>query len=340
MSNDHLIILALALLLDRFVGDPDFIWRKFAHPVVWFGQAITAGEKALYPEKGVDAAKFRAGLFLITGLVFASIIGAVFISNALAIFGTLGVLAEVVIVAIFLAQKSLSDHVLAVQRGLERGGLEGGRAAVAMIVGRDVSKLNETGVARAAIESLAENTSDGVVAPVFFYAIFGLPGLVAYKMINTADSMIGNRSPRYEQFGKASARLDDIVNWIPARLTGLLSVAAFSWADGRADASRAMKIMRRDARLHASPNAGWPEAAFAGGLNIALGGPRSYAGGAKGQTNEKPWLNAEGRKTFSADVIGQSLSVYDRLLWLLFGIAAAASVILPAFWFIAALFVG
>jgi adenosylcobinamide-phosphate synthase len=327
MAEQHLIILALAILLDRFVGDPDMIWRRWPHPVVWFGRAIEGGEKALYPEKGGDAQKFRAGLVLIGGLTFASIIGGIFVSRALSLFGTFGVFAEVVIVAVLLAQKSLSDHVAAVKTGLDRSGLEGGRAAVAMIVGRDVSKLNETGVARAAIESLAENASDGVVAPVLSYALFGLPGLIAYKMINTADSMIGNRSPRYETFGKAAARLDDVVNWAPARVTGFLACAAFAWVTGRATAERAFKIMRRDARLHASPNAGWPEAAFAGGLDVSLGGPRAYAGGAKGDVSEKPWLNAEGSKRFTGAAIVDALTAYDRMLWLLFGIVAAASVV-------------
>jgi adenosylcobinamide-phosphate synthase len=327
MAEQHLIILALALLLDRFVGDPDVIWRRWPHPVAWFGAAITAAENALYPAQGGDAQKFRAGLLLIAGLVLAALAGGAFLSRALGLFGTVGTLAEIVIVAILLAQKSLSDHVGAVKTGLERGGLEAGRAAVAMIVGRDAGQLKQTGVARAAIESLAENASDGVVAPVIAYALFGLPGLIAYKMINTADSMIGNRSERYKRFGTAAARLDDIANWLPARVTGLLACAAFAWTYGRAAGERAFAIMRRDAGLHASPNAGWPEAAFAGGLEIALGGPRAYAGGAKGDVSDKPWLNPDGARQFDEKMIGSALTVYDRMLWLLFGIVAAASVL-------------
>jgi adenosylcobinamide-phosphate synthase len=319
MSELHFVILALALLLDRYFGDPDWLWRKYPHPVVWFGKAIEAAEKALYPEQGTPAQKKRAGIVLIVGLVFASWVAAAFVSRVLSLFGSIGTLIEIVIVAVLLAQKSLSDHVNAVRKGLEDG-LEAGRKAVAMIVGRDVKSLDKTGVSRAAIESLAENTSDGVVGPSLSYMAFGLPGLIAYKLINTADSMIGHKSERYLDFGWASARLDDLVNLIPARLTGLLACAAFAWVEGRHAAERAFGVMRRDAKLHKSPNAGWPEAAFAGGLDIALGGPRAYAKGAKGNMSDAPYLNDAGDKKFSAAAIVKALLVYDRLLWLLFGV--------------------
>jgi adenosylcobinamide-phosphate synthase len=327
MSDSHLVILALALLLDRFVGDPDLLWRRWPHPVVWFGKAISAAEKALYPEQGTPAQKKRAGVVLIAGLVVAGWIAAGFAAKVLALFGSIGLVLEVLIVAVLLAQKSLADHVQAVRDELDRRGIEGGRAAVAMIVGRDVKALDQSGVCRAAIESLAENASDGVVAPVLAFAVFGLPGLIAYKIINTADSMIGNRSERYLHFGWASARLDDLANLIPARLAGLLACAGFAWVDGRLAAERAWRIMRRDARLHKSPNAGWPEAAFAGGLDIALGGPRVYAGGAKGDAGQAPWLNPDGAKRLNGAMIGRALAAYDRMLWVMFG----SVVVLAAF---------
>ena len=327
MSEMHLIILALALLLDRYFGDPDWLWRKYPHPVVWFGKAIEAAEKALYPEQGSAAQKKRAGILLIVGLVIAGWIAASFASKVLSLFGSIGTLVEVAVVVVLLAQKSLSDHVDAVRLGLQNEGLEGGRKAVAMIVGRDVKALDKTGVSRAAIESLAENTSDGVVGPALAYIAFGLPGLIAYKIINTADSMIGHRSERYLDFGWASARLDDLVNLVPARFTGLLSCAAFAWVDGRQVAERAFKIMRRDAKLHKSPNAGCPEAAFAGGLDVALGGPRAYAKGAKGDMSDAPYLNDEGNKKFGPDEIKKALLVYDRLLWLLFGATLALAAV-------------
>jgi adenosylcobinamide-phosphate synthase len=319
MSEIHFVILALALLLDRYFGDPDWLWRKYPHPVVWFGKAIEAAEKALYPEQGSPAQKKRAGVVLIVGLVIAGWVAANFASKVLGLFGSIGTLIEVAIVAVFLAQKSLSDHVDAVRKGIEEG-VETGRKAVAMIVGRDVKSLDKTGVARAAIESLAENTSDGVVGPALAYMAFGLPGLIAYKIINTADSMIGHKSERYLDFGWASARLDDLVNLIPARFTGILACAAFAWAESRQVAERAFAVMRRDAKLHKSPNAGWPESAFAGGLNVALGGPRVYAKGAKGDMSDAPYLNDQGDKKFGAAAILKALLVYDRLLWLLFGV--------------------
>jgi adenosylcobinamide-phosphate synthase len=320
MSEMHFVILALALLVDRYFGDPDWLWRKYPHPVVWFGKAIEAAEKALYPEQGSPAQKKRAGVILIIALVVAGWVAAGFASKVLSLFGSIGILMEVAIVAVLLAQKSLSDHVDAVRKGLESEGIDGGRKAVAMIVGRDVKALDKTGVSRAAIESLAENTSDGVVGPALAYMAFGLPGLIAYKIINTADSMIGHRSERYLNFGWASARLDDLVNLIPARFTGLLASAAFAWVDGRQTAERAFTVMRRDAQLHKSPNAGWPEAAFAGGLDIALGGPRAYAKGAKGDMSDAPYLNDAGDKKFGVSAIIKALNVYDRLLWLLFGV--------------------
>jgi adenosylcobinamide-phosphate synthase len=327
MSDMHLVILALALLADRAIGDPDWLWRRWPHPVVWFGKAISVSEKALYPEQGSPAQRKRAGMLMIGGLVIAGWLAASFAAKVLALFGSVGALAEIAIVAVLLAQKSLSDHVEAVRHALDTGGLEAGRKSVAMIVGRDVTGLDQSGVARAAIESLAENTSDGIVAPALAYMAFGLPGLIAYKIINTADSMVGHRSERYHDFGWASARLDDVVNYIPARLTGLIACAAFAWHDSRAAAERAFAIMRRDARLHASPNAGWPEAAFAGGLDIALGGPRAYKGGAKGDTAEAPWLNADGARKLNAAMIGKALAVYGRLLWVLFALVAALAAV-------------
>ncbi len=326
MSEMHFVILALALLLDRYVGDPDWLWRKYPHPVVWFGKGIEAAEKALYPIQGTPAQKKRAGIILVAGLVIAGWVTASFASKVLGLFGSVGTLVEVGIVAVLLAQKSLSDHVDAVRKDLEDG-VESGRKAVAMIVGRDVKSLDKAGVARAAIESLAENTSDGVIGPALAYVAFGLPGLIAYKIINTADSMIGHKSERYLDFGWAAARLDDLVNLIPARFTGILACAAFAWVDGRQTAERAFSVMRRDAKLHKSPNAGWPEAAFAGGLDVALGGPRVYAKGAKGDMADAPYLNDAGDKKFGTPEITKALLVYDRLLWLLFGVTLVLAAI-------------
>jgi len=206
-----------------------------------------------------------------------------------------------------IAGRSLRDHVTAVADGLEKGGIEEGRGAVAKIVGRDTRSLDEAAVSRAAIESLAENYSDGVVAPVFWGLIFGLPGVLAYKALNTADSMIGHRSPRYLHFGKIAARLDDIANFFPARLSGaVFCVSAFALQGGKP--SEGWSAMWRDAPHHRSPNAGWPEAAMAGALGLALAGPRQY-GGAIIQDH---WMGAGGRVSATPKDIKRALQLFDR----------------------------
>jgi adenosylcobinamide-phosphate synthase len=233
------------------------------------------------------------------------------------IAATVGVLIQVVvqslpagniilalIASIFIAQRSLYQHVAGVRAAFAEGGLPAAREAVAMIVGRDPAQLDEAGVCRAAIESCAENFSDGVVAPVFWLALLGLPGLIAYKAINTADSMIGHRTERYEAFGWAAARLDDLVNLVPARLSALLLACAAPVAGGSIATS--WRIVRRDASHHRSPNAGWPESAMAGALGLPLAGPRRYAQ----HTVDDPFLNAEATSEARPDDIGRALDLY------------------------------
>ena len=205
-----------------------------------------------------------------------------------------------------LAVRSMHDHVAAVARPLAAGDLVAARAAVAMIVGRDPAGLDAAGMVRAAVESLAENTSDGIVAPVFCGVLFGLPGIAAYKAINTLDSMIGHRTPRHEAFGWASARIDDLANFIPARLTGLVFVAVSTRPRA------AVAIMLRDARHHRSPNAGWPEAAMAGALGVRLSGPRVYAG----RIAAEPWVN-EGAPDPSPADLNRALALYIRSMLVL-----------------------
>ncbi|MBL4720470.1 MAG: cobalamin biosynthesis protein CobD, partial [Alphaproteobacteria bacterium] len=215
-----------------------------------------------------------------------------------------GWLAELALVAILLAQRGLYIHVRNVAQALSEGGVVAGRAAVAHIVGRDVTKLDEHGVSRAAIETLAENFADGVAAPVFWFALLGLPGLCAYKAINTMDSMIGYKSPQYKNFGMTAARLDDAVNWIPARLSGVMLVLAAAFAP-TANPARALQVLRTDAQNHDSPNAGWPEAAMAGALNVALGGPRTYGGGVE----KSQWIG-DGDARATVDDIRRALVVF------------------------------
>lgn len=300
-------ILFLALVLDRVVGDPDALWRRVPHPVVLFGRAIGLMDR-LFNDRRLSAESRRFnGAAAIAVLLAASLFVGFLAHRLLASLGLAGALLEAVIVAVFLAQKSLHDHVRAVSDGLKQGGIEGGRQAVSMIVGRDPATLDEPAVCRAGIESLAENFSDGVVAPALWYALLGLPGLFAYKMLNTADSMVGHKNEKYLDFGWASARLDDLANWPAARLS-VLFIAAGAWAaKGRTAARAAIGTALRDAGLHRSPNSGWPEAAMAGALGIGLAGPRIY-GGAR---VDEPMMNASGRTVATVADIDLSLKIFS-----------------------------
>lgn len=260
------IILSIALGIDWIMGEPDWLWRRLPHPVVVFGRAISFVDDRWNSRIGVNGRSrmYRGGLAIALLTLAAAFVG------LLLTFG--GPIVALAVLTILLAARSLDDHIRAVARALHDG-IEPARLAVGMIVGRDTSTMNEGDIARAAIETGAENLSDGVFAPGFWFLIAGLPGLLAYKMVNTTDSMIGYRNARYRAFGYAAARLDDLLNIIPARLTALLICGASIWW-GRG--MRATHTMLVDGRHHASPNAGWPEAAMAGGLNVWLAGPRRY----------------------------------------------------------------
>ncbi|MEH7827323.1 adenosylcobinamide-phosphate synthase CbiB [Gemmobacter denitrificans] len=268
-------LLLPAMLLDAALGEPKCLWDRWPHPAVLMGRIVGAFDRQLNRGAARKAKGALAmGLMALAAWVLGWLIAAIPDGGVL----------EILAVAILLAQRSLVDHVRAVATGL-RGSLAEGRRQVAMIVGRDTAVMDEPAVARAAIESAAENLSDGVIAPLFWYLVAGLPGLLLYKITNTADSMIGHRTPRHEQFGWAAARFDDLLNLIPARLTALL----LALAHGRFDAA---PVILRDAPLHRSPNAGWPEAAMAVVLGISLSGPRSY----DGQMRNFPWVYPEGRR--------------------------------------------
>lgn len=301
----HLLTLFMALLIDRVVGDPDWFWKRVKHPVVLFGGAVSLADGWLNRADNSPYEKRRDGFVAIAGLLVLAAFAGLAIVWLCGLAGPLGFLLQAVIASVFLAQKSLIDHVAAVSSGLKSGGIEGGRRAVSMIVGRDPNSLDESGVCRAAIESLAENSSDGVIAPAFWFVVAGLPGLFAYKMLNTADSMIGHMNEKYRDFGRASAKLDDAANWIPARLTGLLFIAAGALVVGGARAGQAFGGMMRDARLHRSPNAGWPESAMAGLTGLALAGPRIY----NGDIANEPMLNAGGRREAGVVDIDASIAI-------------------------------
>lgn len=274
---DRAFILLLAQAFDALVGDPERLWRRVPHPVTLAGRMIGWLDRRWNDDRDPPSRRRDRGVAAVAVLLLtAAAVGAI-ASGLLEHLDLAGILLEAAAVGVLLAQRSLHDHVLAVADGFLGDGLAGARRAVSAIVGRDPEALDQAGVCRAAIESAAENFSDGVVAPAFWYLVGGLPGLLAYKALNTADSMIGHRSDRHRHFGWAAARLDDLANWVPARLSALLVIAAaWSMADG--DPRAAWRAVRRDADRHRSVNAGWPEAAFAGALGLRLAGPRRYDG--------------------------------------------------------------
>jgi adenosylcobinamide-phosphate synthase len=309
--------LLVALGIDAWTGDPAALYRKVPHPVVVIGKVIAWADRFFNRESDVARRRRTSGIMLIAALVAAALLVGWFI-QALLLSLPFGWLWLAVVMSAFIAQRSLYGHVADVARAIEVSGLEGGRLAVAKIVGRDPHRLDRAGVCRAAIESLAENFSDAVVAPAFWALLLGLPGLIAYKAINTADSMIGHRSPRHRDFGWAAARLDDFVNWPAARLSALLTALGALLLPG-ADAPRAFAAAARDARRHRSPNAGWPEAALAGALGFALNGPRAY----HGVPTDEPWTNGAGRRILDAPDIWQALRLYLRAC-LLMGVGVGA----------------
>jgi adenosylcobinamide-phosphate synthase len=308
----------LALLIEATVGYPDWLLRAIGHPVTWMGQLIDALDRALNREGASAATRRAAGIAAIVIIVGVVIVIAWASVRALLLL-PFGLIAAAIVASSLLAQRSLYQHVARVADALEQNGLEAGRAAVSHIVGRDTAALDEAGVARAAIESLAENFSDGVVAPAFWLAIVGLPGGAAYKAINTADSMIGHRTPRHEAFGWAAARLDDLVNLPASRLSALLIIAAAA-TNSAEQARKAWRAVTRDAPRHRSPNAGYPEAAMAGALGLALAGPRVYGG-----VTVDDALMGDGRRDATAADIRAALALYrraDAMLVALLGIAA------------------
>ncbi len=297
------VSLVLALILDALFGEPRWLWERLPHPAALMGRLIKALEERLNSGSGRRA----KGVVAVLALVAAGLtLGAV-----LSLFGPI---VEIIVAAILIAQRSLVDHLLAVAHGL-RAGLQGGRDAVAMIVSRDTADMTGPQVARSAIESGAENMSDGVIAPAFWFLLAGLPGLITYKMINTADSMIGYRTERYEDFGWAAARFDDLLNLIPARLTAILMALV-------GGVLRDWPSIAADAREHRSPNAGWPEAAMARALQVALAGPRSY----DGQMRDFPWVNESGAKSADAHAIRRCTD----MLWRTWGMALVLTVAIAA----------
>jgi adenosylcobinamide-phosphate synthase len=313
------LVAALAFGLERVFGYPIVLQKLFGHPVEWIGRLIGLLDEKLNRRDDAPERRRLAGVFALLILLAATGLAAG-LATALCRVLPFGFLAEAVLGSAFLASRQLGQAVRDVAAGL-RASLQQGQAALQPIVGRDAGRLDASGVARAAIETLSENTSDGVIAPLLYFALFGLPGLVLYKAINTADSMLGHLTERHRAFGWASARLDDAVNFVPARLTALL-IAAAARLRGY-DAPAAWRTARRDAPLQDSPNSGWPEAAMAGALGLRLGGPRAY----DGEIADLPYMGT-GRVDATPEDIARALAVYrsvnDIALALVAGIAVTA----------------
>ncbi len=316
---DLAAVLAAALLVDAVSGDPAVLYDRVPHPVVLMGRLVTTLEKLLLVRSDPPELQRRKGIGLLVAVLgFCVGCGAALQWVLLAL--PLGWVWLALAASMLLAQRSLVLHVRAVADGLRRG-LRGGREAVARIVGRDPQRLDAAGVGRAAVESPAENLSDGVVAPAFWFLLAGLPGLLAYKGLNTLDSMIGHRNERYLHFGWASARLDDLVNLVPARVTAVLILAGRCRLDlvGFRNSWRKVEV---DAPLHRSPNAGWPEAAMAHALGLRLAGPRFY----DGRRVADAWMG-DGRAAVDADDIEGAVGLAWRAWWvhllLVLGLAVA-----------------
>lgn len=308
----------IAFAIENLFGWPDWLYRLIRHPVVWLGALVSVLEKQLNQDSFSASMRFALGLAA-TLLVISAASACAWAVETTLPATMIGLACQGVLASSLLAPRSLRDHVREVSIPLAAGDIENARSAVSKIVGRDTRHLDASGISTAALESLAENTSDGVTAPLFWGVVFGLPGIAAYKAINTLDSMIGHRSARYKTFGAAAARIDDAANIIPARLTGatfaLVSASAIAWL-----------AMWRDAGKHASPNAGWPEAAMAGALRVRLGGPRAYSSDAK--AGNHAWLNAGG-KPAKAEDLERGLALYHNSLYL-FAAALALAFVLVA----------
>jgi adenosylcobinamide-phosphate synthase len=312
-----------ALLIELAVGYPDRLFRAIGHPVTWIGRLIGLLDRMLNHESMGDASRRAAGVAAVLILIVV-VAGVAFALERSLLLLPFGIVVAAIVASTLIAQRSLHQHVVRVAEALEQNGLAAGREAVSHIVGRDPGALDQAGVARAAIESLAESFSDGVVAPVFWLMVGGIAGGAAYKAINTADSMIGHRTPRHQAFGFAAARLDDLVNLPASRLSALLIIGAAAVTPGASPAG-AWRAVIRDAPRHRSPNAGYPEAAIAGALGLALAGPRVYGG-----VEVQDAMMGDGRRDATAADIRAALTLYRRADAMLIGLVALLALLITA----------
>jgi adenosylcobinamide-phosphate synthase len=319
-----------AMLIELCIGYPERLVRGIGHPVTWIG-ALIGGLDRLFNRDMTPALRRLAGI-LAVAIALGVVAAITFVLQWQLLRLPFGIVLVAVLASTLIAQRSLHRYVANVASALElqdldqdpNENLDAGRKAVSHIVGRDTARLDRAGIARAAIESLAENFSDGIVAPVFWLVLAGLPGAALYKAINTADSMIGHRTSRYADFGWAAARLDDLVNLPASRLAALLLIVA-SVLRNDASAGAAWRAVRRDAARHHSPNAGYPEAAMAGALGLSLAGPRFYAG----KRVEDAFMG-DGRREAEAKDIRRALALYRRADAILLALLAGLTAVLIA----------
>jgi adenosylcobinamide-phosphate synthase len=299
-------LLILAYVVDALIGDPPWL----PHPVRLIGEAVARGERWLRRGPSSPGRDFFRGLGLTAGVVIATYTAAtLFLQILAALSWWLEQSVTVLLGSLCLARRGLKEHASAVFEPLCAGDLQTARAMLARVVSRETAGLPEAEVVRGTLESVGENSSDGVIAPLLYLAVGGVPLALAYKAVNTLDSMLGYHTERYEYFGKAAARLDDLINLVPARLTALALAAAAGLLGGGGreyDGAAAWRVAWRDGRKHASPNAGYPEAALAGALGVRLGGPSRYFG----VVVEKPTLG-EARLVLSPAHIPRSLILLD-----------------------------
>lgn len=283
-------ILPLALVIDLAIGDPP----RLPHPIRLMGRGINRLEPRF--RKLAMPLKISGGLFAasLVGGCFLTILALV--AAAAWVHPVLGIIIQIFIIYTCLAPRCLYDEAMQVRKLLAEGDVENARRRVGMLVSRDVKHLDDTGIARSAVETVAENFVDGVLSPLFYAALLGAPGAAAFKMASTLDSMVGYKNPHYRNFGKASARLDDLLNWIPARLSiPIISLAARMLLN---TGGRAFQTALHEGKNHQSPNAGRPEAAFAGALGVKLNGPNIY----HGRYVDKPWIGKDFRPPVPADI--------------------------------------
>ncbi|MBX7145927.1 MAG: adenosylcobinamide-phosphate synthase CbiB [Alphaproteobacteria bacterium] len=298
------IIIGFAIIFDSIIGDPSYLYKKIKHPVALFGSIINIFDRFANKKKYSNKHRKINGCFTIIFLI-CFIYGFTYLIENLISILPFGWVLISLLISIFIAQKSLYQHVTLIKNYLINNDIINAQKALSHIVGRDTQKLSSPDIIRATLESLAESFCDGVIAPIFWGLVLGLPGVITYKLINTADSMIGHLSDEYKYFGWASAKIDDCVNWLPARIAGIfLSLASliFSWQACK----KAFSIMITQAKNHLSPNAGWTESAMAGGLDIALGGPRFY----NGKITELSWFNFNGDKNPIVDTLKKGINIY------------------------------